>query len=198
MSKNDKPYLVKRREREEAAEFTGSKSVERIAENVDEGATGADDMGKVSEETMSKAEQAITLRIQGTSWQNVCRLLNYSNTYAARKSVENYISQVHPSDEELSHQRYLHTRRLERLLNSVMPTAVKTSSPSHLAYNARALAILDRVAALQGLNAPQQQVVYTPRAEEIENYVAKFAVLAQQDTQAAEADVIEADVDEEE
>lgn len=188
----------KRRDREEAAEFKGSKSVARIAQDVDEGATGADDMGRVSDETMSRAEKAITLRIQGTSWQNVCRLLDYANTYAARKSVETYIAQIQPDDEQLSHQRYLHTRRLERLLNSVMPTAVKPSSPNHLAYNARALAILDRVAALQGLNAPQQQVVYTPRAEEIEAYVAKFAALAQQDTANAEADVIEADIMEEE
>lgn len=146
----------------------------------------------------NKAERALILRIQAASWAQIVKILDYDDTYAARAAVEAYISQTEPSEEEIGRQRYLHNRRLERLLNSVMPTAVNTSSPDHLAYNARALAILDRVAQLQGLNAPQQQVVYTPRAAEIEKYVAHFAALAQEDTASAEADVLDADVEEEE
>lgn len=169
----------------------GAAHIAEVAENI-EHTSGAKDL---EGEDLSQAERAMILRIGAASWTEVARLLNYESVYAARRAVEAYISTINPTEEEVDHQRYLHSRRLERLLNSVMPTAVRTSSPDHLAYNARALAILDRIASLQGLNAPAQQIVYTPRSEEIERYVAHFSVLAQADTKAIEADVLDADAE---
>lgn len=144
----------------------------------------------------SQAEAALGLKIAGASWTTIAKTLDLSGPWEARRMVEMVLAAAAASPEKIDQQRHLHSRRLERLLSSVMPAATNPRHSDHLAYNARALAILDRIAALGGLNAPAQAVVYTPKAEEIEKYVAKFAVLAQADTEAAEADVIDADIEE--
>lgn len=170
----------------------GSKDVAKaVAEGRD---VNADLDGPASDRALA----ALEMKIAGASWTTIAKALDFNNHYDARKSVEVTLAQAARSPEKIEHARVLHSRRLERLLQSVMPNAVRSSHPDHLAYNARALAILDRIAALGGLNAPTQQVVYTPSSEQIEKYVAHLAVLASADAAATEADVIDADVVEEE
>jgi hypothetical protein len=87
----------------------------------------------------------------------------------------------------------LQDRRYKRLLQSVMGKAVDPKDPNHLAYNARALAIVDRISALHGLNAPQQ-VQITPTDQYLHEYLERMLPEAQKDRDAGEADIFDAEI----
>ena len=65
--------------------------------------------------------------------------------------------------------------------------------PQHLAYNARALALIDREAKLWGVDAPTQ-VQISANDEQIEAYVKNMSVLAAASLEADEAEILDADV----
>lgn len=167
--------------------FKGAKDLERRGEDVN-----AD---LEMDDRASRTEAAVALRIAGATYSQIARTLGYSTPYVARNAVERALANLADSPEERDKQRVLHGRRLDRLLQSVMGKAVDPRDPEHLAYNARALAILDRHSRLYGLDAPvQHDITYSPKAEEIDKYVAKFVTLAIADTHAAEADIMDADI----
>lgn len=149
-------------------------------------------------ETETRTQAAVAMRIGGASYSDIARTLEYSSAYRARSAVERALAQAADSPEERDQQRVLIDRRLSRLLQSVMGKAVNPKDPEHLAYNARALAIVDRQAKLHGVDAPTQTVVYTPDSEKVERYIAEILTLAQADRRDAEADIIDADWEEDE
>jgi hypothetical protein len=70
---------------------------------------------------------------------------------------------------------------------------VDPEDKEHLAYNARAAALIDRISAIHGVNAPQQFNL-TPTDEYIQTYLAKILPLAQADRDAEEADIEDAEI----
>jgi hypothetical protein len=113
----------------------------------------------------------------------------YASPHHARLAVERVLAEsAGPEDRE--RMRELADRRYNRLLQSVMSKAVDSKDPQHLAYNARALAIIDRIGVLHGLNAPQQ-IQVSPSDQYIQEYVQRLSVLAVADREAAEADILE-------
>jgi hypothetical protein len=91
-------------------------------------------------------------------------------------------------------QRVLTEKRLNKLLQSVMPKAIDPEDPQHLPYNARALALVDRIAKLYGVDAPQQFQV-TATDERISEWVSTVRSLAGAAQEAEEADILAADPD---
>lgn len=172
----------------EARIMTGAKAFAKAIENGEE--ANAD---LVMSETATKAESALALRIAGTSYTNIAKALGYASATRARLAVERVLAASADSPEERDQQRVLNDKRLNRLLQSVMGKAVDAKDPDHLAYNARALAITDRIMRLWGVDAPAQ-IQITPTDEHLQQYVAQMMALARREPEAEEADIIDADV----
>jgi hypothetical protein len=147
----------------------------------------------VMSETQTKAESALALRIAGTSYTNIAKALGYATATRARLAVERVLAASADSPEERDQQRVLADKRLNRLLQSTMAKAVDPKEPDHLAYNARALAITDRIMRLWGVDAPTQ-VQITPTDEHLQAYVAQMMALARKEPEAQEAEILDADV----
>lgn len=148
-------------------------------------------------DTATRAAAAVSMKIAGASYSDIARTLGYSSAFHARSAVERVLAESADDEDDKARMKVLISRRLDRLLKSVMPRAVDPKDPEHLAYNARALAIVDRQARLHGADAPATAVVVTPDAQRVEQYVATVLALARAGDAAQEQDIIEAELDEE-
>lgn len=166
-----------------------------VGELVDSGKDPNADLDRPHGDTATRSQAALTMKLAGASYSEIAQQLGYSSAWNARTAVERVLAESADSDDDRAKMRELTTRRLERLLKSVMPKAVDPRSPEHLAYNARALAIIDREARLHGIDAPTQAVVVTPAAERVEQYVATVLALARKDGEAAEQEIVEAELE---
>jgi hypothetical protein len=142
----------------------------------------------------TRAEAAVTLKLAGASYTQIAEHLHYTSATRAREAVERALAQAAASEETRDQMRVLISRRLDRLLQAVMPRAVHTRDPDHLAYNKAALAIVDRQARLFGVDAPTQVHFTTPDSAVIEEYVARMTALARSERSAEEADIMDAEV----
>lgn len=174
-----------------AEPFRGEKS---LARTVDEGGNPNADLEKPTQEneTNQRAESALALRLSGASYTQIAKVIGYASAYNARSAVERVLANSADSPEERDQMRVLTDRRMNRLLQSVMSKATNPKEPDHLAYNARAMAIIDRQVKLWGVDAPLQ-VQVSATDERINEYVANIAALAKADTDAEEADILDAD-----
>lgn len=136
-----------------------------------------------------RQEAAINLRIHGASFTEIAQVLDYASANHARLSVERGLAKSVSADSR-EQQRFLVSRRLERLLRAVMPRATDEADPDQLGYARTALAIIDRHARLHGVDAPQEMVVYSPSKGEIDALVDKWAKQVTSDA-PEEYDVIE-------
>lgn len=122
----------------------------------------------------SRQEAAVALRIAGATYSEIARTLEYASPSLARQAVERTLAQS-AGDESRDQLRFIEARRLERLLRSLWSKATDEQDDEHLAAVRTAIAVIDRHARLYGLDAPQEMVVYTPAAQELEAWVAKMA-----------------------
>lgn len=179
--------------KKKAEPFKGSKDVARA---VEEGRDPNADLNE-KDENPTTAQAALTLKLSGASYTQVANQLGYSSAYRARKAVERVLASASDSAEDRDIMRELTKRRLDRLLQSVMGKAVDPSDPEHLAYNARALAIIDRGAKVYGLDAPTQ-VQVTPTDERLQQVLELVKQTAGHDRDAQEADIVDAEIVEDE
>lgn len=179
----------------EAEPFKGAKDLERISEEIDHGGDPNADLNEIDKDA-TKAEAGLALRMSGASYTSIAKTLGYSSSYRARMAVERVLASSANSPEDRDKMRVLTSRRLNRLLQSVMGKALDPKDSQHLAYNARALALVDREARLWGVDAPTQ-VQITQTDEQIAAYLQKIQPLAQAQAQAEEADILDADIVEE-
>lgn len=169
----------------------GAKDIER---RIEDGQDPNADLDNIT--TDNKSQSALALKLSGASYTDIAKVVGYSSAYHARMAVERVLAASADSPEDRDKMRVLVDRRLNRLLQSVMSKAVNPKDPQHLAYNARALAIVDRTAKLWGVDAPVQ-VSIAPADSYIHEYAQRLLGAAAADQSAVEADIIEADVLEE-
>lgn len=122
----------------------------------------------------SRQEAAVAMRIAGATYSEIARMLDYSSGTHARQAVERSLAST-AGTQDRDQLRYVEARRLERLLRSLWRKATDDTCDEHLAAVRTAVAVIDRHAKLYGLDAPQEMVVYTPAASEIEAWVATMA-----------------------
>lgn len=144
----------------------------------------------------TKAQAAVTLKLYGASYTEIKNTLHYSSAYRARMAVERALASAADTVEDKEKMRYLINKTLDRLKASVMSKAVNPNDPQHLAYNARALAILDRQARLYGVDAPTQ-IQITQNDQYIQEYLEAVLPHVKADNNQIEADILDADVLEE-
>lgn len=147
----------------------------------------------------TRAAAAVALRIAGASFTSIAKELGYSSAYRARQAFERSLAESISVDAEddLAKVRYLNGRRLERLLQSLWGRATNPRDVDHLAYARTALAVIDRHSKLMGTDAPQQMVVHTPSANEVEAWIVGMVNQVKGDA-VGEADIIEGEIVEDE
>lgn len=169
--------------------ITGEKGLELAIQN---GQDPNADLNAV-DVSETKAQSAVALRIQGASYSDIARILEYSSPYRARAAVERALASTVESVEEKDHQRWLISKRLDRLLAAHMPKAIDPKEPNQLGYSARALAIIDRQAKLHGVDAPTQ-IQISATDDEIMQLVENLMPQVAKDKEVVEAEIIEADI----
>lgn len=143
-------------------------------------------------DSASRMEAAIAMRVHGANYSEIARICGYTNVHYARQAVERGLaSTVDTEGKEM--RRTLESRRLERLMRSVMRRATDEQDEQHLGYVRTALALIDRHARLWGLDAPQEMVLYNPSASEIDAWLDSKRKILQQNL-PEEADILEGEV----
>src|SRR5689334_22191954 len=71
----------------------------------------------------SRAAAATTLAVQGASYPDIARVLDYRNPVEAKAAVWDAIAQLGADHDDVERMRTLMSHRLDRLLYAVMPTA---------------------------------------------------------------------------
>jgi len=177
--------------KKEAEPLAGAKD---LAKRVEAGEDVNADLDK--DETGSKGQMALALVLSGASYTEAAKIAGYSSAYRCRQAVERILANSADAPGDREKMRVLTDRRLNRLLQSVMGKAVDPKDPQHLAYNARALALVDRIGKVWGVDAPTQ-VQISPSDEHIQEYVQRMTALAGASTEADEAEILDADIVEE-
>ena len=168
--------------------FGGEKT---IAKALDKGVDPNQDLD--TSEVDTKGQMALALILSGASWTEAGRMAGYADAKTCRLAVERILAATAESPEAVDQMRVIQDRRYKRLLQSVMGKAVDPKDPEHLAYNARALAIIDRMSKLHGVDAPQQ-ITITPTDAAIHEFVQALIPAANKDNQAIEADIFDAQI----
>lgn len=145
------------------------------------------------DKSATKAQAALALKLYGASHTQIAEQLGYSSAARARAAIERLLASSADSAEDRDMMRELIGRRLDRLLQSTMGKAIDPREKDHLAYNARALAIIDRQAKLWGVDAPTQ-IQFTPTDQHIDAYIQKIRPLAEADVSDEEANIFDAEV----
>jgi hypothetical protein len=145
------------------------------------------------DKSATKAQSALALKLYGASHTQIAEQLGYSSAARARAAIERLLASSADSAEDRDMMRELIGKRLDRLLQSTMGKAIDPREKDHLAYNARALAIVDRQAKLWGVDAPTQ-IQFTPTDQHIDAYIQKIRPLAEADVAGEEADIFDAEV----
>jgi hypothetical protein len=146
----------------------------------------------VGKDPASRMEAAVAMRVHGANYSEIARVLGYSNVTSARLAVERGLS-ASATTEGKEYRRLLESRRIERLMRSVMRRATDETDSEHLGYVRTALALVDRHARLWGLDAPQEMIMYNPTATEMDQWIATHRKAIEQDY-PEEADIIEGSV----
>lgn len=142
----------------------------------------------------TRAAAAVKMAVEGVSYTDIARTLDYDNPAAAKKAVWASIGDIEIDADEVKRKRDLMGRGLGRLLSSCMRRATNPHDPDHLAYTRTVLAIMDRQARLYGLDAPTNLIVHTPTQREIDQYVATVRAMQIEAAGDQEAEIIEGEV----
>lgn len=163
---------------------------EGLAKAIEEGRDPNADLDIAKGESIQRAKAGVSLRIAGASYTDIAETLGYSSAFRARQAVEQALAKAADSPEDRDQMRVLTSRRINRLLQSVMGKAVNPKDPQHLAYNARALALVDREARLWGVDAPTQ-VQVSASDQQIEDYINRVRPLAKAQQDAEEMEILD-------
>lgn len=142
-------------------------------------ASNASELVKIkgdSEDSPTRAAAAVAMKIDGAGYSDIARVLEYSSAQRARLAVEEAIGAQAGTPDQIEHVRWVNSRRLERLLASMMKRATNPGDPDHLAYARMVVVIIDRHLKIWGADAPQKlDVTYSPAAGEIERWAMQMA-----------------------
>lgn len=145
------------------------------------------------DKSSTKAEAAVALFVYGVSYTEIKNKLGYSSAHRARIAVERALAASADSEDDRDKARHVIRKQLRRLLAAHMPQAVDVKNVNQLAYSARTLAIIDRLAKLDGADAPTQ-IQISASDSDIMNFVEMLMPEARKDNEAIEADIMDAEI----
>lgn len=154
---------------------------------------GKDPKKEISKTPKSRSAAALQLRIDGAGWYEIAQILDFEDAAIARKTVEHALASEPKAEEDVERIRDLESRRIERILASLMPRARNPKDPDHLRYANTALAAIKQHTDLHGAAAPQRvDITYNPSAKQLEEWVSGISEALHGKT--AEADIIDAEI----
>lgn len=148
------------------------------------------------DETAKRQMSAVALRVAGANYGEIARTLGFSTPQAAKNAILDALSNS-ATEAEIGQVRNLNERRLNKLLLSCWSKATNPEDEEHLQYMRMALAIIDRHSRLMGADAPSQMVVHTPDQKELVEWVTNMANQVTAEGVAREAEIIDAEIEEE-
>lgn len=147
----------------------------------------------------NRSAAAVALRLAGGSYGEVAEALDFATPAEARDAVEAHLA-LRSGDAQTREQlRAEAVGRLERLLRGTWGKATNPDHPEHIPSAKFALAVVDRLIRLHGLDAPAEVVVHTPTMREIDEWVATLTtdatadLVALEDPTIVDAEVVGAD-----
>lgn len=144
----------------------------------------------------TKARAACSLRIAGSSYQEIADVLNYTSIAQVRNDVNRVLAETSSDDDKLDHRRVANAR-LETMLGSIWDQATDKESPEVLTYQRQAGAIVKEIISLNGAAAPQELVVHTPTTAQIMEWVARVGASTNPEVEEADVFAIEGSVERE-
>lgn len=141
----------------------------------------------------TKAEAAVALFVFGASYTEIKNKLGYSSAHRAKLAIERALASSADSEDDRDKARTVIRKQLRRLLAAHMPQAVDPKNPQQLAYSARTLALIDRLAKLDGADAPTQ-IQITPSDQYIQEFLEAVIPMAKADHDQREADILDAEI----
>ena len=162
-------------------------------------------VGVDTKDVASRSERsikaAVAARIAGASYVEIAEMFDYKNPQTARHAVEAAMAGAYEDGDDISALRGMTMARLETLLRSLGPKAlsdkvvklvdgkkVTEENVEHLAYARTYLSVVDRIARLHGLDAPQVHRFETPDAARL-NEVMAVLIQSRNALAAPEADI---------
>lgn len=148
---------------------------------------------KVAEPPRNRTAAALQLRIDGAGWSDIARVLDFATAADARQAVEWALAAEPKDAESVEEIRMLESRRIERVIASLMRRATNPKDPDHLQYARTLLMAVKQHTDLHGAAAPTKvDVTYSPTAQQLENWVNAIAVAKH--GPSGEADIIDVEV----
>jgi 4-hydroxyphenylpyruvate dioxygenase-like putative hemolysin len=145
----------------------------------------------------NRAASALQLRIDGAPFSAIAEALEFKDAKEAQQAVERALASEYRSPDEIAQVRALQSKRIDRILYSLMRRATNPKDPDHLAYANRALAAIKQQTDLEGAAAPARvDITYNPTAQQLEQWA--NAVTAKMHGQIAEGEIIDVEFEEDE
>jgi hypothetical protein len=132
---------------------------------------GREEMTQVAK----KGEAALSLKLAGATFEEICDTLGYRTTAACRRDIAIALAE-NVADVDRETHRHLATMRLERLLRAIYPKAIDPKSPEQLPAGRLAKEYVHEIALLNGAQMPQEIVLHNPSNPELMAWIARMTV----------------------
>ena len=117
-----------------------------------------------------KSNAALDMALHGANWDQIAEVLGYPTARAARVAVEGALEK-NLSQVDKQKMRLLIQGRYNAMVQSVATKALDPEDPEHLAALGKYREITADVRRMWGLDAPQEVLVTSPTAREIDDWV---------------------------
>lgn len=152
-------------------------------------------MGKEVELPRNRAASALQLRIDGAAFSDIAKVLEFKDAREAQAAVERALASEYRAPNEIEQVRALQSKRIDRILYSLMRRATNPKDPDHLAYATRALAAIKQQTELEGAAAATKvDITYNPTAQQLEQWASQ--VVSKMHGPIAEGDIIDVEYEE--
>jgi hypothetical protein len=144
----------------------------------------------------NRTAAALQLRLQGAGYDNIAEVLGLASPAEARKFVDKALAEMPTDMESVERIRDLESRRIERILVSLMKRGTNPKDPDHLAYARTALAAIKQQTDLYGAAMPTKvDISYNPSAQQLEQWVSQIGAAMHKNV--VEGDIIDVEILEE-
>ena len=152
-------------------------------------------MGQELELPRNRAASALQLRIDGAAFSDIAKVLEFKDAREAQAAVERALSSEYRAPNEIEQVRALQSKRIDRILYSLMRRATNPKDPDHLAYATRALAAIKQQTELEGAAAATKvDITYNPTAQQLEQWASQ--VVSKMHGPINEGDIIDVEYEE--
>lgn len=135
----------------------------------------------------NRAAAALQLRIDGAGFADIAKVLEFKDAAEARQAVDRALASTPTDMHSVERIRDLESRRIERILVSLMKRATNPKDPDHLTYARTALAAIKQQTDLHGAAMPAKvDISYNPSAQQLEQWVGQISAAMHKDVTEGE------------